>query len=366
MIEIIAAIFVIGILILFLELGHFFVAKRMGVIVEKFSIGFGPPLIRFKRGETQYMISTIPLGGYVKMAGEGFDHKKVKEGDFISKTPLQRMGIVLAGPGMSFFLPLVLFYMIFIIGYPTLTTQVGEVIENYPAKEVGIKEGDIIIAIDNEKVHDWEEMSEMIRKSYEKEIVLTIKRDNEMITTALTPQLEKKKDILGREERIGLIGVRPTPQTIRKSFGPIESLLKSIEQLGKTVYLTMLFFYGLLTGQLQIPGRDVIGGPVRIAEMAGEFARMGFMSLLLFTAIVSINLGIINLIPLPVLDGGHVMFLIIEKIKGRPVNEKVQRIAQQIMVFLLIGLMFFVTYNDLQRMIERGTTKEIEELHEKK
>ncbi|HIE44267.1 MAG TPA: RIP metalloprotease RseP [Candidatus Omnitrophica bacterium] len=362
--QIIAALFVFGILILFHELGHFFAAKKMGVQVERFSIGLGPPIIKFKRAETEYTISAIPFGGYVKMAGENFEERKGEEGEFTSKTPLQRTTIVLAGPGMSFILPLLIFYFIFITGFPTLTTKVGEVMENYPAKETGIKKGDIIISINNRDVEDWEEMSEIIRKSYGRRVTLKVKRGSEILTFHITPKLERVKDIFGEEQKIGLIGVRPASEFGRKKFDPFTALIKSTQQLGKITYMTLKALYGLFTGKIS---PKEMGGPLLIAGMAGEQAKAGLRSLLIFTAIISVNLGVINLIPLPVLDGGHILFLLLEGIRGKPVNEKVQKIAQQVAIFLLIGIMFFVTYNDLIKITRKTLPpRETKEHHEEK
>ena len=341
LIKAISIAFVFGILIFFHELGHFFIAKKAKVKVEKFSLGFGPPLIKFKRGETEYAISAIPFGGYVKMAGESLNESTGKKGEFYSKSPRQRIAIVLAGPIMSFVLAFVIFYIVAMAGIPTINpkAKVGGLIENYPAVTAGIEEEDLVIAIDNEPVNSWEQMTKIVRGKAEQEITITVNRNGKILSFNLIP---KEETIQG--QKIGMIGI--SPEIIIKKFNPLLSFYESAKMVVNTTYLVMNNLVELIRGK--VSPRD-LGGPILIARITARLSEEGFMPVLNFAGLISVMLGVINLFPIPLADGGLIVLFLIEIFRKKPVSEKAQLIFQNVGIVVIVGIMLFATYNDLTR-----------------
>ncbi len=327
-------------------MGHFFIAKKTKVKVEKFSFGFGPSLIKFKRGETEYAISAVPFGGYVKMAGESLEESKGKEGEFYSKSPRQRIAIVLAGPIMSFVLAFLIFYVVAMTGIPTINpkAKVGELIENYPATSVGIEKGDLVIAINNEKVNDWEQMTKIVREKAGEEILITVNRNGEILSFYVTPKEETIKKQSGKEQKIGMIGI--SPEIIIKKFNPLVSFYKSAKIVGKSTYVVLNGIVQLITGK--VSSRD-LGGPILIARITARLSEEGFIPVLNFAGFISVMLGIINLLPIPLADGGLIVLFLIEIIRKKPLSKKFQLVFQQIGIALIVGIMLYATYNDLTR-----------------
>lgn len=342
---IISVIFVLGILIFIHELGHFITAKKLNVKVEIFSIGMGPKIFGFTRGETEYRFSAVPIGGYVKMAGEDIeemlkDDPSAKKNDdprsFYNQSILKRSLIIVAGSLSNILLGLIIFFMIFISGVPTLTTKIGTVQENSPAERAGIKSNDRITAIDTIPVSKWEEMTNIIQKSAGKKLILTIKRDGADIELEIIPEMQGKTNI-------GIIGVRDARDFIKERFDPITSIGKAFDQTWMIGTSIIKGIYLMLAGKIEAE----ISGPIGIIKITGEQAKQGFLHLMFFVALLGINLGVINLFPILPLDGGYLLFMLIEKIKGSPVKLKHQLIAQQIGWALLLFLLFFATYRDI-------------------
>jgi regulator of sigma E protease len=350
---IIAAVVVFGLLIFFHELGHFLFAKFFKVYVEKFSIGFGPAIFSKKLGDTEYLISAIPLGGYVKMYGEDPsldipNEMKIKA--FSHKPLYQRSLIVFAGPLFNFLLAIVLFAVINMFGAKALLPVVGEIQEGMPAYSAGLKSGDKILKIDGKEVKFWDEMSEIIRNNPEKELEFTVLREDRQITLKITPTLSKTKNIFGEEVDVGLIGITPKAEftTVRYGFfGAIN------EGLNKTYEVTKLTIVGIIKIFQRIIPADNIGGPIMIFQMAKQTAEVGVNSLLAFMAVISINLAILNLLPVPILDGGHLLFYFIEAVTKRPVSLRVREYANMIGLALLLSLMVFAFYNDIARIFQK-------------
>lgn len=514
--SVIAFLFVIGILIFVHELGHFAIAKWQGVRVEKFSLGFGMKLFSFTRGETEYMICALPLGGYVKMYGEGKEQNvvvdKVREGSnahrkgfrsgdrivkagevdlqtvsdwsqllfklksldstehlieierdgntvkissgtedldgitaysqkeyprsFVNKSVLSRFMIILAGPMMNFVLPFFLLPIAFLVGIKVpaylekspvvehviqgspadeagfeindriisvngrnvknwkdafiifqsnpdstvdvevkrsselknlkleinadengiamvglsspLPAKIGDVNPGSPAQKAGIQTGDVILKINNVDIPGWTAMSEVIRKKANEQIDVTVNRQGEILKLQVTPEVSPLTNQ-------GIIGVALYNDEITKKYGIIESVKKGItEAVDLTVQITVVFFgflFNLITGQLALStaGKG-IAGPLFIAKLSGDAAQIGFGQLLQFTSVISINLALINLLPIPVLDGGHILFLSIEKIKGRSVGEKTMEITHRVGFSFLILIMILAVYKDLVRL----------------
>jgi regulator of sigma E protease len=450
---IVSAVIALGVLIFIHELGHFLVAKRLGVGVLKFSLGFGKRLTGFRLGGTEYLLSAIPLGGYVKMVGE--DPREVRvapdgtavdaEGrpldlaeSFAHKPVWARALIILAGPGANFLLAVAIFWFLFavvgrplpepVIGPPApdspaaaaglragdriramdgdpvrsweevfsrlqqgrgapialtlerggetrtvrvtplpktvvnhvLTSQVGRVAPGFPAEAAGLARGDRIVAIDGEPVETWPDMARLIHASPGRAVTLTVQRGEERLQVTVTPRASRPPDNPeGRE--IGLIGIEPINEFKRKELqvwtvgidpaverlNPLAALAEGVRRT-VDVSVTILWFLGkLLQGALP---RDTIGGPLTIVVLAGEQAQQGFVSLATFTAAISINLAILNLLPIPILDGGHLLFAAIEAIRGEPVSVRRREMAQKVGLVLLVAIMVFALYNDIFRV----------------
>lgn len=338
------------IIILIHETGHFSIAKLFHVFVERFSIGFGPVILRKKGKETEYVISAIPLGGYVKLKGENPEEGKKKDSDeraFYNQKLYKRFLIILAGPMFNILSAVLFFAIVYAVGVPTLKSTIGEVKKDAPAYYAKIQKGDEIIAIDKKSIKTWEELSAIIKKNAGKSITLNIKRNGKIIETPITPKLTEVKDFLGYKKKVGIIGIAPSGETITQRL----NVFKSIEKGAcRTVYIAKITILGIVRLiERAIPASSV-GGPILIIEIASKAASAGFSTFLALAAIISINLGILNLLPIPILDGGHLTFLTIEAIRRKPVPLNVQVIAQNIGLAILILLMAFAFYNDLSRL----------------
>jgi regulator of sigma E protease len=353
MTTLLATIFVLGILIFFHELGHFLVAKRSGIRVERFSLGFPPKLIGKKIGDTEYCISWIPLGGYVKMAGEDPDEKELKgePWEFVSKPARTRALVVFAGPAMNFILAILIFWGItFFAGRQEIhedTNQIGLVAPGGPADKAGIKSGDQIISINGVEVSTFKEMAEIIYEQVEKPVEVKWKSEGKEYTAMITTFKDRILDENGEVKYVGKIGIGPSYTTVKVGF--FRALWEGIDASIFILVETVKFIIGLITGAASI---KLVGGPIFIAQVAGQTAKTGIVSLLSFTALLSVNLCLINVLPIPVLDGGHLLFLGIEKIKGKPLSLKQRAAMQQIGLAFLILLIIFVTYNDFLRLIK--------------
>ena len=348
MISLFAFIFVFGVLIFIHEFGHFISAKRNGVRVEKFSFGFGPKLFGKKIGGTEYLICAVPLGGYIKMSGdESGKERKGKPWEFLSKRCGQRAQIVAAGPILNYFLAFLLFSFIFIIGSPTVTTRVGEVLDDYPAKEAGIKKDDTILAVAGEKVEYWQDMASIIHQKIEGEIILDVKRKDEVFKIRVTPKLQESQDLFGQKVKVALIGIYPSDEIIEIKYGWGKSFYEGGKKLFSLSGLTYKALWFIITRRLSL--RESVTGPIGIFYFTGQAARLGFIYLLNLMGILSMSLAIFNFLPLPVLDGGHLFFILLEKLRKRPVSVRIQELATQAGTLLLVALMIFVFYNDLMK-----------------
>jgi regulator of sigma E protease len=355
--SILSAIVVLGILVFIHELGHFLFAKKLGVGVLTFSLGFGPKLLSRKIGETQYQIAAVPLGGFVKLIGEN-PEEEVKEEDrprSFSAQPIWRRALIVgAGPFSNLIFAAVLFSVINLFGIPYLPSKIGSISTGLPAEQAGLRKGDIVQSIDGEDVSTWDDLSRIIRNSGGKELTLRLKREGNTIETKVTPQASKVKNLFGEEETIFMIGISPSEEILIRNVNPLVAVGRGVLQTWQGIELTVVSIVKLI--QRVIPAKT-IGGPILIAQIAGEQARRGLVSLVLFMAILSINLGVINLFPIPILDGGHFLFLALEGILRRPISIKKMEIAQQIGLILIILLMLFAFYNDLIRIFTPGGLK---------
>ena len=433
--------FLIGLaaLIFVHELGHFLAARRCGVVVEKFSIGFGKKIFGTTRGETEYIVAAIPLGGYVKMKGEELDEETNEEGSFSAALPSHRLLIAFAGPLFNILFALAIYIFVYMGGVEALSPVIGTVKENSPAQVAGLQTGDQIIAVGGKSIRLWDELQNKVYHSPGKELDFQVERQSgQIVNIKITPIAEEIKDPFGDSRQVGLIGITPlvntityikkdsaaekaglqlndrimavgntpifgwtdlrpaavdepgvplvfkigrngteilvplttTPKIVRDSegkelkigeigvgmsgkmvleqYGLLGSIVRSIKETWKMTSLIAISVQKMIFGS--IPA-DQIGGPILIFQIYGEQAEQGFSEFIRLTALLSINLGLINLLPIPILDGGHIFFFLIEMIKGRPVSEMNRERAQQVGLFMLISLMVFAFYNDIMRII---------------
>ncbi len=349
--EILAFIFVLGLLVFVHELGHFAVAKWSGIRVETFSLGFPPKMFGFRKGETEYCISWIPLGGYVKMAGEKPDDEDIegKPWEFMSKPVWKRALVVFAGPAMNYVLAiLILFGIYFVQGEPVAVENkaaIGEVLPGHPAAQAGMKSGDVIVSVDNKAVGSFDDLFKIVDKSPGKKMSFTWLRGTDTLSSALVIRTDTVMNMQGEAEVVGRIGVGRQVEYHNMSFG--QALAGGFNMANYYVAMIFKFIEQVISGQTS---SKLIGGPIFIAQAAGEAAKQGFISVLILAAILSVNLCVVNLAPIPVLDGGQLLFLAIEKIKGGPISLRGRAIAQQIGLAFLILLIIFVTRNDIMRI----------------
>ncbi|HDH86785.1 MAG: RIP metalloprotease RseP [Deltaproteobacteria bacterium] len=349
---IIPFIIVLGVLIFFHELGHFLIAKLCNVKVLKFSLGFGPKVMGKKMGETEYIISAFPLGGYVKMLGEENDEEIIPEEAHrsFSRQPLvTRIAIAAAGPFFNFLLAFILFSGIYIIsGYPIMIPEVGQVRPDSPADKAKILKGDIIEYIDGKKINKWGDIKKFIQKSPHKDLHMVIIRGNKRIATIVSPKEEIVKNIFGEEIKSALIGIVASGNIKELQLGPLRSLMEGGKKTWELTELTVLTVVKLFQGVIPL---KTLGGPIMIGQLTGDIARENISYLVPFMAVISINLAILNLLPVPVLDGGLILLFLIESVIRKPLSIKKREMAQKIGFFLLILLMVIVFYNDLARII---------------
>ena len=437
---------VLGILILVHELGHFFMARLAGVGVERFSIGFGPVLWRVRGKETEYCVSAIPMGGYVKMMGD--DENPLEGGKgvaidpakaFNTKPLIARFLIVFAGPAMNFILAAVIAALMFmLVGRPVAPAEIGRVTEGGPAAQAGLKTGERLVAVDGQPIQYWEDLARVVQSAGGRALSVTVRGPGGERTVTLTPAPAKRKDLFGdeqsvweigatpyvpaaigdtvsgdpadaaglkpndvvtaiegqpvlswdelaekihqraeqptrfdvkrggetvavtvtpkkgkipgsdgKETEVGLIGIRPSGAVTFVRSNPITSLWDGFVWSVDVTAKTAIGLYKIVVGQLD---RSNIGGPIQIAKTAGEQARQGIVSLALFTAVISINLFLLNLLPVPMLDGGHLLFFAFEAVLGRPLSVRKREVAQQVGFALLMLLMVFAFYNDFKRI----------------
>jgi regulator of sigma E protease len=349
---VLAAVVVLGFLIVVHEFGHFIVAKRSGVGVLKFSVGFGPRLFGRTVNGTEYVLSAIPLGGYVKMVGEDPDSTEAVDPriSFSHQSVWKRVAIVTAGPIFNLLFAFVAFTLVLAIygqRVPSDIAKVGGVMSAMPAAQAGLQVGDVVTAVDGKPIASWDELSNAIRASEGRPVTMTVQRSGDTLNIEITPQAKEDKTIYG--EVIGqayVIGIERGFEETR--VGPIEAIGAGAKQTVWWMQTLIMSVVKILQGK--IPARD-IGGPILIVQAAGQQAQVGLESLLLFMAVISINLGILNLLPIPILDGGHLLFFLVEGVMRRPLDIRHREIMQQVGLVILIGLMAFAFYNDILRVI---------------
>lgn len=349
MISFLSFIVVLGVLIFVHEVGHFIFAKLFGVGVEKFSLGFGPKLVGWKKGETEYLISAFPLGGYVKMVGEGDDaelSEEEKSRSFAEKPPLKRIAIVVAGPLFNLLFAMLIYVIVFMVGVPVPTARIGEVLQDKPAARAGLKVNDIITAINGKQVKKWDDFASVIVDGKGEPVDLQVRRGTAILSLHIVPESQTVKNLFGESVTSPLIGVKPSKETSIERVGPLDAVINGGVLTWSYIKLTFLSLVKIFE---RVVSFKTLGGPIMIAVLSGQQAAAGAVSFFAFMALLSINLGVLNLLPIPVLDGGHLFFFLYELIFRKPVRIRTREIAQQVGLVLLVSLMFFATYNDIER-----------------
>ena len=334
------------------EFGHYYVARRNGIRVEVFSVGFGREIFGYTdKHDTRWKFSMIPLGGYVKMLGDADATSSTvnptmsnSPDSFPSKTVWQRMAVVVAGPAANFLFAIVVLAILFMTaGRPFTPAEVGEVREDSPAAAAGLIPGDRILEVGDTVIESFEDLQGVVRVSAEIPLTFIIDRDGATLDLVVTPELDEIEDRFGNIHKVGLIGVSRSGAEYRRS-GVVMSLIDAGSETFRMVTGTLYALGEMIVGSR---GAEELGGPLRIAQMSGQIAQDGFVPAIWFTAILSINLGLINLFPIPMLDGGHLVLYTIEAARGRPLTERSQEIAFRIGLAMVLSLMVFATWNDL-------------------
>ena len=354
-------LFVLTIVVFFHELGHFLVARWCGVKVVVFSIGFGPELLGFNdRRATRWKLSAIPLGGYVKFFGDdnvasvpdqatiGAMNPAERRESFFHKSVAQRAAIVAAGPIANFILAIVIFAGVFMVhGKQMTTARVDSVQPASAAAEAGFQPGDLVIAINRQRIESFTEMQRIVGASAGVSLEILVDRGGAQVTLKATPALREVKDSFGNAHRIGVLGItRSMAQgDVRtETVSPLTAVRLGAEETWFVVERTMSYIAGVVTGR---ESSDQLGGPIRIAQVSGQVANAGIVALMHLAAVLSVSIGLLNLFPIPLLDGGHLLFYGIEAIRGRPLSDRAQEVGFRIGLALVLMLMIFATFNDI-------------------
>lgn len=348
---IIVALLVLSVLIFFHELGHFAAARFFGVRVDVFSIGFGKKLYSKTIGQTQWSLSAIPLGGYVKMKGQDdSDPTNISydEDSYNVKKPWQRIIILLAGPFANFLLAFVLYFAIANLGVPKLLPYVGEIGKDTPAYKAGLNKEDKIVQVHGNSVRYWEDIGQNINDA-KGDISIVVERDQQLVTLQLSPEVMEDQNIFGEKITRRIIGISPLGKQTTVYFGFVDGLGYAWEETKKASLLIVQSVQKLITG---VVGTDKLGGIITIVDVTAQASSAGILALFFFTALISVNLGVLNLLPIPALDGGHIMFNLYEMITGRTASEKAMTYITMVGWAMLISLMLLGLYNDINRLLE--------------
>ena len=354
-------IFVLSLVVFFHELGHFLIARWCGVRILAFSIGFGPELVGFNdRLGTRWKIAAIPLGGYVKFFGDDSaastpDNAQIaamsaseKSVSFVGQSVAKRAAIVVAGPMANFLLAIVIFAGVFMVyGKQTMSARVDSVQPDSAAAAAGFQPGDLVTAIDGSPITDFVDMQRVVSESAGETLQITIKRDGTEKVLTATPILSEEKDVFGNVHRIGLLGIRRStaPEDLKyQPVSPPEAVWMGVQETWFVIDRTLSYIGGVVVGR---EAANQLGGPIRIAEISGQVATLGFGALIHLAGVLSVSIGLMNLFPIPLLDGGHLLFYLVEAVRGRPLSERAQELGFRIGLAVVLMLMIFATFNDI-------------------
>ncbi len=340
-------ILILSILILVHELGHFIAAKQLKIRVEKFSLGFGPKLLSKKVKDTEYMICAVPFGGFIKMAGDSSEEFNGKEDEFLSRKPGQRARIIFAGPFFNYILAFLCLWMVYCLGYPKPSATIGGLVEGLPAQAAGLKVGDKVLEVDSQKVEFWEDVYKKIHSRAGETVHIKVVRDSENLDFDIVPQLKEVDTIFGKRVEVGLIGIKPSDEIIKVRYGIFVSMIKGAQNLIEMTVMTLVAIFSIITGTMSF--KESVTGPLGIFFIASGAAKLGIAAVLHVIGILSMSLAVFNLLPLPVLDGGHIFFAGLEKLRKRPLAPKLEEVINNIGLSFLIILAVFIFCNDIIR-----------------
>jgi len=354
-------LFVLCLVVFFHELGHFLVGRWCGVRILVFSIGFGPELVGFDdRYGTRWKIAAIPLGGYVKFFGDdgvastpdlprmaGMDEAE-KAQSFMGQSVAKRAAIVAAGPMANFLLAIAIFASIFALyGKQSMSARVDTVQADSAAAAAGFQSGDLVLAINGKTIADFAEMQRVVSESAGESLKITVDRKGAQLVLGATPALKEIKDNFGNVHRIGILGITRSMAAEDLKFQPVsppQAVVLGVQETWFVIDRTLSYIGGVVMGR---EAADQLGGPIRIAQMSGQVATIGFVALIHLAAVLSVSIGLINLFPIPLLDGGHLLFYLIETARGRPLSERAQELGFRIGLAIVLMLMIFATFNDI-------------------
>ncbi len=355
-------LFVLSLVVFFHEFGHFIVARWCGVRVLVFSIGFGPELIGFNdRHGTRWKISAIPLGGFVKFLGDdnvtsapdgsanaaALDPSERAQ-SFMFQPVYKRAAVVVAGPVANFILAIMIFAGVFMLyGKQTMSARVDSVQPDSAAAAAGFKAGDLVVTIDGHHIDSFADMQRVVGESAGEPLQVTVERDGATVSLTATPVLEERKDFLGNVRRVGILGIQRSPAPEDLKFRPVpppQAVWMGVQETWNVIDQTLSYIGGVVVGR---QSANQLGGPIRIAEMSGRVASFGFVPLIQLAAVLSVSIGLLNLFPIPLLDGGHLLFYVIEAARGRPLSERAQEVGFRIGLAIVFMLMIFATFNDI-------------------
>jgi len=362
-------LYVLTLVVFFHELGHFLVARRCGVRVLVFSIGFGPELFGFNdRHGTRWKLSAIPLGGYVKFFGDenaasvpdqaalAAMSEEERRHSFIHQPVARRAAIVVAGPLANFLLAIAIFAALFMIfGKPSTSPRVDAVQPGSAAEAAGFKPGDMVLTIDGRPIESFPDMQQVVSTSAGETLTFEVDRGGLKVTLKATPTLRESKDRFGNVHRIGVLGITRSPSPDDTHFqpvGPLKAVELGVQRTWFVVDRTLSYIGGVISGR---EAADQLGGPIRIAQVSGQVASEGLPSLFSLAAVLSVSIGLLNLFPVPLLDGGHLLFYGIEAVRGKPLSERAQEVGFRIGLAIVVMLMIFATYNDLLHLAAQWT-----------
>ncbi len=354
-------VFVLSLVVFFHELGHFLIARWCGVRILVFSIGFGPEIVGFHdRHGTRWKIAAIPLGGYVKFFGDengastpdGTRLEAMNAAEraqsFFFQPVFKRAAIVVAGPAANFLLAVVIFTAIFMFyGKQTMSARVDAIQPDSAAAAAGFQPGDLVVAIDGQAIDNFADMQRIVSESAGESLQVTVERNGSRLELKATPVLKEVKDNFGNVHRIGILGISRSMAAEDLKFQPVapaQAVVLGLQETWFVVDRTLSYIGGVIVGR---EAADQLGGPIRIAQISGQVATIGFVALIHLAAVLSVSIGLLNLFPIPLLDGGHLLFYSIEAMRGRPLSERAQEVGFRIGLAIVVMLMIFATFNDI-------------------
>jgi len=350
----IAVLLVLGGLIFFHELGHFLVARMLGIGVKAFALGFGPKIWSFRSGMTEYRLCALPLGGYVMLAGESPDNPEEPEfpkGLLFSLRPVwQRMCVVAAGPIFNFILAWGIYWALFASqGQMGLAPTIGQVLPESPAASAGIQANDNILSVNGRAITFWEDLTELVQASEGKALNLEIKRGKEHVALSVTPELRERKNVFGETVKSPMLGIVAAREIVTLELDATQSLKLSAKETWRAIVNMVTALIKMIE---RVVPADSIGGPILIVQLINREAQEGIVGVLALAAALSANLGFVNLLPIPVLDGGHLALFSLEGITRKPLSIRARNAAMRLGIAMLAALMLFATYNDLRRLFK--------------